>query len=101
MEFYKENPIWRRRYILLVFRTTAPSNINYFWNFGLLCTILFSCFKFLRGCSLQCINVPSTAIGFRIVEHIMRDVSLWLAFFDTYILNGASFFFIVVYAHYF
>jgi hypothetical protein len=30
----------------------------------------------------------------------MRDVSLWLAFPDIYTHNGASFFFIVVYAQY-
>lgn len=39
-------------------------------------------------------------LAFLSVEHIMRDVSLWLAFFVIYTLNGASFFFIVVYAHY-
>ena len=40
-------------------------------------------------------------LAFLSVEHIMRDVSFWLVIFVIYILNGASFFFIVVYLHYF
>jgi len=39
-------------------------------------------------------------LAFIAVEHMMRDVTIWLVFVDIYILNGASFFFIVVYAQY-
>ena len=39
-------------------------------------------------------------LAFNSVEHIMRDVFLWLVIIDIYMHNGASFFFIVVYLHY-
>jgi len=39
-------------------------------------------------------------LAFNSVEHIMRDVSIWLVIIDIYTHNGASFFFIVVYLHY-
>lgn len=38
--------------------------------------------------------------AFNSVEHIMRDVFIWLVVLDIYMLNGASFFFIVIYLHY-
>lgn len=56
-----------------------------------------NCYWFIFSNAFICLQLY---LAFLSVEHIMRDVSLWLAFFVIYMLNGASFFFIVVYAHY-
>jgi quinol-cytochrome oxidoreductase complex cytochrome b subunit len=75
----------------------APSNITYFWNFGiyaLLCLFI----QIITGIALAMHYAPSINLAFDSVEHIMRDVNFgWLL---RYIhANGASMFFIVVYIH--
>lgn len=77
----------------------APSNLNYFWNFGLYAFICLLV-QLLTGIFLAMHYCAEFSIAFSSVEHIMRDVnSGWLL---RYIhSNGASMFFIVVYAHVF
>jgi len=75
----------------------APSNITYFWNFGiysLLCLFI----QIITGIFLAMHYAPHVNLAFDSVEHIMRDVNYgWLL---RYIhANGASMFFIVVYIH--
>jgi len=75
----------------------APSNITYFWNFGiysLLCLFV----QLITGIFLAMHYAPHVNLAFDSVEHIMRDVNYgWLL---RYIhANGASMFFIVVYIH--
>lgn len=75
----------------------GPSNLNYIWSFGiflLVCLVI----QILTGIFLAMHYVPSTDLAFISVEHIMRDVNFgWLL---RYIhANGASMFFISVYAH--
>jgi len=75
----------------------APSNITYFWNFGIysfLCLFI----QILTGIFLAMHYAPHVNLAFDSVEHIMRDVNYgWLL---RYIhANGASMFFIVVYIH--
>jgi len=77
----------------------APSNLNYFWNFGIL-AMVFLAVQIITGLFLAMHYVPSIELAFLSVEHIMRDVHYgWL--FRYMHANGASFFFIVVYAHMF
>lgn len=77
----------------------APSNITYFWNFGiyaLVCLLV----QILTGIALAMHYAPEINLAFYSVEHIMRDVNYgWLL---RYIhANGASMFFIVTYVHVF
>ena len=79
------------------FSYPAPSNLSYFWNFGvysLFCLVI----QIITGIFLAMHYSPEQTLAFLSVEHIMRDVQLgWLL---RYIhANGASMFFIVVYIH--
>jgi len=73
----------------------TPRNLSYWWNFGSLAGITLV-IMIVTGLVLAMQYNPSTDGAFDSVERIMRDVnSGWLL---RYIhMNGASFFFIVVY----
>jgi ubiquinol-cytochrome c reductase cytochrome b subunit len=77
----------------------TPKNLNYMWNFGSLAGIALV-IMILSGIFLAMHYVPHVDKAFDSVERIMRDVNGgWLI---RYIhMNGASFFFIVVYIHIF
>ena len=77
----------------------TPKNLNYFWNFGSLAGIALV-IMIVTGITLAMSYTPHTAYAFDSVERIMRDVNHgWLI---RYIhMNGASFFFIVVFIHIF
>src|SRR3989338_1573277 len=77
----------------------TPRNLNYMWNFGSLAGITLV-IMMLTGIFLAMQYDPNTKNAFESVERIMRDVNYgWLI---RYIhMNGASMFFIVVYAHLF
>ncbi len=77
----------------------TPRNLSYWWNFGSLAGIVLV-IMIVSGLVLAMQYNPSTAGAFDSVERIMRDVnSGWML---RYIhMNGASFFFIVVYIHIF
>ena len=77
----------------------TPKNLNYMWNFGSLAGIALI-IMILTGIFLAMNYTPHVDHAFESVEHIMRDVNYgWLI---RYIhMNGASFFFIVVYIHIF
>ena len=77
----------------------TPKNLNYLWNFGSLAGITLV-IMILSGIFLAMHYVPHVDKAFDSVERIMRDVNGgWLI---RYIhMNGASMFFIVVYAHMF
>ena len=77
----------------------TPRNLNYWWNFGSLAGI-FLLIQIITGFVLAMHYTPSVEGAFASIEHIMRDVNYgWLI---RYIhMNGASFFFIVVYIHIF
>jgi ubiquinol-cytochrome c reductase cytochrome b subunit len=75
----------------------APKNLNYFWNFGSLaglCLVL----QLVTGIILAMHYSAHINEAFNSVERIMRDVNYgWLIRYMH--MNGASFFFIVVYIH--
>ncbi len=77
----------------------TPRNLNYWWNFGSLALVVLV-MMIATGLFLAMQYTPHTAYAFDSVERIMRDVNFgWLI---RYIhMNGASFFFIVVYIHIF
>ncbi|HLI22328.1 MAG TPA: cytochrome b N-terminal domain-containing protein, partial [Stellaceae bacterium] len=77
----------------------TPKNLNYWWNFGSLAGIMLT-IMILTGIFLAMEYTPNVNLAFDSVERIMRDVNYgWLI---RYIhMNGASFFFIVVYIHIF
>ena len=87
----------RDRHTLVDYPT--PKNLNYWWNFGSLAG-LFLMIQIITGIVLAMHYTPSVEGAFASIEHIMRDVNYgWLI---RYIhMNGASFFFIVVYIHIF
>ncbi|MEM8590408.1 MAG: cytochrome b N-terminal domain-containing protein [Pseudomonadota bacterium] len=77
----------------------TPRNFNYLWNFGAL-SMFFLILMIATGVMLAMHYTPSTDDAFASVERIMRDVNGgWLLRYLH--MNGASFFFIVVYIHMF
>jgi len=77
----------------------TPKNLNYFWNFGSLAGIALVV-MIITGIALSMSYTAHVDYAFESVERIMRDVNHgWLL---RYIhMNGASFFFIVVFIHIF
>ncbi|MGF1629930.1 MAG: cytochrome bc complex cytochrome b subunit [Kiloniellaceae bacterium] len=77
----------------------APKNLSYMWNFGSLAGITLV-IMIVTGILLAMQYTAHVDYAFDSVERIMRDVNFgWLL---RYIhMNGASFFFIVVYIHMF
>ncbi len=77
----------------------VPRNLNYFWNFGALAGVALV-IQILTGVILAMHYAANVGVAFDSVEHIMRNVnSGWLLRYAH--MNGASFFFIVVYIHIF
>jgi len=77
----------------------APSNLSYHWNFGIFALVVLM-LQIVSGILLVMFYSPNLDIAFISLEHIMRDVPY--GWFLRYLhANGASFFFIVVYAHLF
>jgi len=76
---------------------TTPINLTYAWNFGSL-AVLCLALQIVTGVFLACHYSPEVHLAFDSVEHIMRDVNGgWLVRYLH--SNGASMFFMVVYAH--
>jgi quinol-cytochrome oxidoreductase complex cytochrome b subunit len=77
----------------------TPRNLNYMWNFGSLAGFMLVV-MIVSGIVLSMNYTAHVDYAFASVERIMRDVDFgWLV---RYIhMNGASFFFIVVYIHIF
>jgi quinol-cytochrome oxidoreductase complex cytochrome b subunit len=77
----------------------TPKNLNYLWNLGSLAGLALVT-MIITGIILAMHYTPHVDHAFQSVERIMRDVNQgWLI---RYIhMNGASFFFIVVYIHIF
>jgi ubiquinol-cytochrome c reductase cytochrome b subunit len=77
----------------------TPINISYYWGFGSLAGICLV-IQIVTGIFLAMHYTPHVDLAFTSVEHIMRDVNNgWLLRYLH--ANGASFFFIMVYAHMF
>lgn len=98
MRFIKSNSFFYAIYHTAM-TYPAPANLSYLWNFGVLafvCLIL----QIATGIFLAMHYTPHADLAFISVEHIMRDVNYgWLLRYMH--LNGASFFFLVVYIHMF
>jgi ubiquinol-cytochrome c reductase cytochrome b subunit len=77
----------------------TPKNLNYLWNLGSLAGFALV-IMIITGIILAMHYTPHVDYAFQSVERIMRDVNHgWMI---RYIhMNGASFFFIVVYIHIF
>ncbi|HUC63202.1 MAG TPA: cytochrome b N-terminal domain-containing protein [Alphaproteobacteria bacterium] len=77
----------------------TPKNLNYWWNFGSLAGFMLI-LMIVTGIILAMQYQPNALLAFDSVERIMRDVNYgWLLRYLH--MNGASFFFIVVYIHIF
>lgn len=77
----------------------TPRNFNYFWNFGAL-AMVFLVLMILTGLFLAMNYAANEDVAFDSVERIMRDVNYgWLMRYMH--MNGAHFFFAVVYIHIF
>ncbi|MGF1501468.1 MAG: cytochrome bc complex cytochrome b subunit [Paracoccaceae bacterium] len=80
-------------------RFPTPKNLNWMWIWGVMLTV-FLVVQIVTGIVLVMHYVPSADRAFASVEHIMRDVNGgWMIRYMHQ--NGASFFFIAVYAHIF
>jgi len=77
----------------------TPRNLSYWWNFGSLAGIALV-IMIVTGIVLAMQYTPHVDHAFDSVERIMRDVNYgWLIRYVH--MNGASFFFIIVYIHMF
>ena len=77
----------------------TPKNLNYWWNFGSLAGF-FLLLQIITGVILSMHYTAHIDHAFESIEHIMRNVNHgWLIRYVH--MNGASFFFIVVYIHIF
>lgn len=76
---------------------STPKNLNYFWSFGSLSGLALV-IQILTGIFLTMHYKPDAGMAFDSVQHIMRDVE-WGWLIRNMHMVGASFFFIVVYAH--
>ncbi len=77
----------------------TPKNLNYWWTFGAILTFMLVV-QIITGIVLSMHYSANTALAFRGVEEIMRDVNFgWLLRYLH--SNGASMFFIAVYIHMF
>ncbi len=77
----------------------VPRNINIWYNFGVLAGVALM-IQIITGVVLAMHYSAHVSTAFNSIEHIMRDVnSGWLIRYLH--MNGASFFFIVVYVHIF
>ncbi len=77
----------------------TPKNLNYWWSFGSLAALMLGV-MIVTGIFLAMNYTPRADLAFDSVERIMRDVEYgWLIRYLH--MNGASFFFIVVYIHIF
>ena len=77
----------------------TPKNLNYWWNFGSLAGF-FLLVQIITGVILSMHYTAHVDHAFDSVEHIMRNVNHgWLIRYVH--MNGASFFFIVVFIHIF
>lgn len=77
----------------------TPRNLNYMWNFGALAGF-FLVLQIVTGVVLAMHYAANTIVAFGQVEHIMRDVNWgWMLRYTH--MNGAHFFFVVIYLHIF
>jgi quinol-cytochrome oxidoreductase complex cytochrome b subunit len=92
----KENPIFYTIHHTL-FEYPTPINLNYAWNFGFMALITLI-LQIITGILLAMYYVPHADLAFLSVEYIMREINsgYLLRFLHA---NGATMFFIVVYAH--
>src|ERR1700712_4280065 len=98
MRLVKQFPLLTAYYNALVYYP-VPSNITYYWNFGILAGFCLGV-QLITGITLAMHYAPHVDLAFISVEHIMRDVSYgWLLRYVH--ANGASMFFIIVYMHMF
>ena len=75
----------------------TPRNLNYWWTFGGILTFMLGA-QMVTGIVLAMHYTPHVDLAFNSVESIMRDVNYgWLLRYLH--ANGASFFFVAVYAH--
>ena len=75
----------------------TPRNLNYWWTFGGILTFMLAA-QMVTGIVLAMHYTPHVDLAFNSVELIMRDVNYgWLLRYLH--ANGASFFFVAVYAH--
>lgn len=96
MRLLKQYPLLRLVNSYVV-DSPQPANLSYMWNFG---SLLATCLglQIVTGVILAMHYTPNVDLAFVSVEHIMRDVNYgWLLRYLH--ANGASFFFILVYAH--
>ncbi len=92
-------PLPRMVYNVVGVGYPTPRNLNYFWNFGALAGVALV-IQILTGVILAMHYAANVGVAFDSVEHIMRNVNYgWFLRYAH--MNGASFFFIVVYIHIF
>jgi ubiquinol-cytochrome c reductase cytochrome b subunit len=95
--FHERLPIASLIYDTLTIPT--PKNLNWMWIWGIVLTFCLA-LQIITGIILVMHYTPHVDLAFDSVEHIMRDVNGGWAFRYLH-ANGASLFFIAVYAHIF
>ena len=94
---HKRLPIVGLMYDTLMIPT--PKNLNWMWIWGIVLTFCLA-LQIITGIVLVMHYTPHVDLAFDSIEHIMRDVNGGWAIRYMH-MNGASLFFIAVYAHIF
>ncbi len=77
----------------------TPKNLNWMWIWGIVLTFCLA-LQIITGIVLVMHYTPDTSMAFASIEHIMRDVNGGHILRYVH-MNGASLFFVAVYAHIF
>ncbi|NP_008093.1 cytochrome b (mitochondrion) [Apis mellifera ligustica] len=95
MNFFSSNEFLKM--IMSTIYLPTPVNINYMWNFGSILGI-FLMIQIISGFILSMHYCPNIDIAFWSITNIMKDMnSGWL--FRLIHMNGASFYFLMMYIH--
>jgi ubiquinol-cytochrome c reductase cytochrome b subunit len=81
----------------LITKYPSPGALNYAWNYGVLALIALG-IQVITGVILAMFYTAHIDYAFYSVEHIMRDINMGYVLRYVH-ATGASFFFIVIYAH--
>ena len=92
----KENILYKLTHHT-IFDYPAPINLSYSWNFGIMALVMLF-LQIITGIFLAMFYIPDVNLAFASVEYITREVNYGYLIRSLH-SNGASMFFIVVYAH--
>nr|ARX96664.1 cytochrome b [Eucera floralia] len=94
---FMKNNIYLKMFLYSMSMLPTPMNINMWWNFGSILG-MFLMIQIISGFILSMHYCPNTELAFESIIYIMKDVNYgWIT--RLIHMNGASFYFILMYLH--